>query len=122
VDVVGFEEICHRYRFTLYLSGDQSWAEDIVSETFVRCWTSPEPIRTATVKSYLFAIARNLYLRELNRRARHTELNAALPDSGNLEEWAEGARTNFFCSTGASTTARSGPERTSYARGGRVVL
>ena len=32
------------FRFALYLSGDRSQAEDITSETFVRAWTSPEPI------------------------------------------------------------------------------
>ncbi len=40
------------FRFALYLSGDRSQAEDITSETFVRAWTSPEPIAVATVKAY----------------------------------------------------------------------
>jgi RNA polymerase sigma-70 factor, ECF subfamily len=48
------------FRFALYLSGDRSQAEDITSETFVRAWTSPEPIAVPTVKAYLFTIARNL--------------------------------------------------------------
>ena len=62
------------FRFALYLSGDLSDAEDITSETFVRAWTAPEPIRMATVKGYLFTIARNLFLRGLRRKARHVEL------------------------------------------------
>ena len=41
-------------RFVLYLSGDASVAEDITSEAFVRTWTAPANIRTATVKAYLF--------------------------------------------------------------------
>ena len=52
------------YRFALYLSGDPAVADDITSETFVRVWSSPEPIRLATVKGYLLTIARNLWLME----------------------------------------------------------
>ncbi|MDZ4797316.1 MAG: RNA polymerase sigma factor [Bryobacteraceae bacterium] len=70
------------YRFALYLSGDPHDAEDITSETFVRVWTAPEQIRVATVKGYLFTIARNLYLQGLRRSGRRTaELDEALPDN-----------------------------------------
>ena len=68
------------FRFALYLSGDRTEAEDITAETFVRAWTSPEPIRMATVKGYLFTIARNLFLKSLRRRSRHVELSEALAD------------------------------------------
>jgi RNA polymerase sigma-70 factor (ECF subfamily) len=68
------------FRFALYLSGDRSQAEDITSETFVRVWTSPEAIEVATVKGYLFTIARNLFLHGLRRRSRHVELDQELPD------------------------------------------
>src|SRR5262245_36800793 len=72
----------HVFRFALYLSGDRDEAADITSETFVRAWTSPEPIRTATVKGYLFAIARNLYLQGLRRGRRHVPLPDELSDPG----------------------------------------
>lgn len=68
------------FRFALYLSGDRHSAEDITSETFVRAWTSPEPIRTATVKSYLLTIARHLHLQGLRRSRRHVELDETLRD------------------------------------------
>ena len=68
------------FRFALYLSGDQSQAEDITSETFVRVWTSPESIELATVKGYLFTIARNLFLHGLRRKSRHIELDREVPD------------------------------------------
>jgi RNA polymerase sigma-70 factor (ECF subfamily) len=68
------------FRFALQLSRDRHQAEDITSETFVRAWTSPEPIRNATVKGYLFTIARNLWLQGLRRSRRHEELVEALPD------------------------------------------
>jgi len=69
------------HRFAVYLSGDPALADDITSETFLRAWTSVEPIREATVKAYLFTIARNLYLHELRKRARQAELKESLPSS-----------------------------------------
>ena len=68
------------FRFALYLSGNRADAEDITSETFVRVWTSPEPVRLATVKGYLFTIARNLFLQGLRRRSRQVALEEDLPD------------------------------------------
>ena len=71
------------FRFALYLSGDREEAEDITSETFVRAWTSPERIRAATVKGYLFTIARNLFLQALRKKRRHVGLEGVeLPDPG----------------------------------------
>jgi RNA polymerase sigma-70 factor (ECF subfamily) len=69
------------YRFALYLSGERGEAEDITSEAFVRAWTSPSPIEMATVKSYLFTIARNLFLQGLRKRSRHVALDEELRDS-----------------------------------------
>jgi RNA polymerase sigma-70 factor (ECF subfamily) len=68
------------FRFALYLSGDRSQAEDITSETFVRAWTSPEPVKQATVKGYLFTIARNLFLQGLRRKSRQVELGREMAD------------------------------------------
>jgi RNA polymerase sigma-70 factor, ECF subfamily len=68
------------YRFALYLSGERGEAEDITSETFVRAWTSPEPIEMATVKGYLFTIARNLFLQGLRKKTRQVALDEELRD------------------------------------------
>jgi RNA polymerase sigma-70 factor, ECF subfamily len=70
------------FRFALYLSGDRSEAEDITSETFVRAWTSSGKIRAATIKGYLFTIARNLFLQSLRRTSRVVEIPETLPDPG----------------------------------------
>ena len=56
------------YRYVFYLSGNAAIAEDIASETFLRIWNSERPVHLASVKAYLLAIARNLYLHELRRR------------------------------------------------------
>lgn len=50
------------HRFVLYLSGDRALADDLTSETFVRLWTARERVDLATVRAYLFTIARNLFL------------------------------------------------------------
>jgi RNA polymerase sigma-70 factor (ECF subfamily) len=68
------------FRFAIYLCGNRADAEDIVSETFVRVWTSAETVRTETVKGLLFTIARNLFLKQLKHRARHAELPKAIAD------------------------------------------
>jgi RNA polymerase sigma-70 factor (ECF subfamily) len=62
------------YRFAFWLSGNRHDAEDITSETFVRAWTASSPIRTETLKAYLFAIARNLFLHHQRKRKRHAVL------------------------------------------------
>lgn len=69
------------FRFALYLSGNRAEAEDLTSETFVRAWTSPEPIRAATLRGYLFTIARNLFLQGLRKKNRQVELDEEMRDS-----------------------------------------
>ena len=54
-------------RFAFYLSGESAEAEDITSVTFVRAWSGRAKIRTATLKAYLFTIARNIYLEDLRK-------------------------------------------------------
>ena len=67
-------------RFVLYLSGDASVAEDITSEAFVRAWTAPANIRTATVKAYLFTIARNVYLQMFRKEPLLSEVDDRIAD------------------------------------------
>jgi RNA polymerase sigma-70 factor (ECF subfamily) len=69
------------FRFAFYLSGNWEDAEDITAETFVRAWVAEDSIRLATVKGYLFAIARNLFLQELRKKTRHTELDEEIADT-----------------------------------------
>jgi RNA polymerase sigma-70 factor (ECF subfamily) len=91
-------EIYHRhaadvFRYALFLCGNYADAEDITSETFVRLWTAPGEIRTASVKAYLFTIARNLYLDGRRARARLTPLEADVPSTEPSPEVAESARS-----------------------------
>lgn len=62
-------------RFALFLSGDTTLADDLVSEAFVRAWTVRERVELATVRGYLFAIVRNLYLKHVQHARRQAPLD-----------------------------------------------
>lgn len=68
------------FRFALYLTGNRSEAEDITSETFVRAWTSSAHIEMATLRGYLFTIARNLFLQGRRKSSRHHAIDESFPD------------------------------------------
>jgi RNA polymerase sigma-70 factor, ECF subfamily len=63
------------HRFALFLSGDPALADDIVSETFIRVWKARERVDLSTVKAYLLAIARNVFLQHVRRVKRHVNLD-----------------------------------------------
>ena len=71
-------------RFALYLTGNPALADDLVADAFVRLWTATGEIRTETVKAYLIAIVRNLYLNARRRHARDVPLDdtPAIADLG----------------------------------------
>jgi RNA polymerase sigma-70 factor (ECF subfamily) len=84
-EMTDIESLYQRYapdvrRFVLFLSGDPVTADEITSDTFVSAWLARERIRQPTVKSYLFAIARNLYRDLQRRRERHAELDEHMTD------------------------------------------
>lgn len=83
MDVVGFSELYRRYagdvlRFALCLSRDRFLAEDLVSETFLRAWTGGADPGLPTIKSYLFAITRNLHVSRFRRQGREAALDEGL--------------------------------------------
>ena len=93
------ESLYERYapdvrRFVLFLSGDPVMADEITSDTFVCAWQMRERIRQPTVKSYLFAIARNLYRDMQRRQERHAKLDEHMTDKrisaqAHMEQTAE---------------------------------
>ena len=99
VEMTDIESLYQRYapdvrRFVLFLSGDPVMADEITSDTFVSAWLARERIRQPTVKSYLFAIAHNLYRDLQRRRERHAELDEHMTDKrinvlAHMEQTAE---------------------------------
>jgi RNA polymerase sigma-70 factor, ECF subfamily len=82
VPVATIEEVYRQhaesvFRFAMYLTADHAEAEDITAETFARALTSRAPIIATTAKGYLFAIARNLYLRSIRSNSRRVPLDTA---------------------------------------------
>lgn len=74
-----FSDLYKRYapdvhRLALFLSGDRALAEDLTSETFVRALVKSDTLQVDTVKAYLLAIVRNLYIDSLRRNARTVSL------------------------------------------------
>jgi RNA polymerase sigma-70 factor (ECF subfamily) len=63
------------HRFALYLTGNPALADDLVADAFVRLWTSSGAIRTETVRAYLIAIVRNLYLNSRRQSGRNVPLD-----------------------------------------------
>jgi RNA polymerase sigma-70 factor (ECF subfamily) len=61
-------------RFSIGLTGSVSRAEDLVSETFLRCMLRAPQIRTETALAYLLAIARNTFVSGLRRSRREAPL------------------------------------------------
>lgn len=73
------------FSFALNALGDRVEAEDCVQETFIRAWRSRERYSSSrgSVRTWLFAIARNLVIDALRSRARRPEPS----DAGKIE-WA----------------------------------
>ena len=68
------------YRFAVWLTHDVAEAEDVTSETFVRAWAKRDRFRTETLKGYLFATARNIFLKHRHRSKRIEQLPEELAD------------------------------------------
>jgi RNA polymerase sigma-70 factor (ECF subfamily) len=85
-DVIDFSELYRTHagdvhRFVLFLSGDPALADDILSETFIRLWHARDRVDLTTVKGYLLAIARNLFLADRRHARRMTTLDERAPDT-----------------------------------------
>ena len=83
--LLNFDQLYDQYhtdvfRFSYWLSGNREDAKDICSETFIRLWTAKTDIKVDTVKAYLFAIARNIYLQGLRKHRTQVELDDEIAD------------------------------------------
>lgn len=84
-----FADLYERYapdvfRFALFLSGNRELAEDIAAETFARALAGRERFNPGSVKAYLLAIARNLFLDWARTQGRATSLSETHVDPADL--------------------------------------
>ncbi len=90
------------YRFALRLAGAGDPAEDLVQETFLRAWRSFGQYSPGTrAKSWLFTICRNVFLRQVERGQRQSEIiekEAPRSDAGAGDManplWSEASETD----------------------------
>ena len=80
------------YRFARSLTRDESDAEDVVQEAYLRAFRSWKTFQTGTdVRRWLFTIARNVFLRSKERGKRETTLDedgsAAVDAAQAKTEW-----------------------------------
>jgi RNA polymerase sigma-70 factor (ECF subfamily) len=79
-DTAAFEKLVDRHQRVVFgtvarMLGDNSDAQDIAQEVFVRVWKSAKRyVPTAKFTTWLLKIARNLVFNELRRRSRHAPL------------------------------------------------
>ena len=74
------EHAPHVRRYVRHLSGDAALADDITAETFVRVWQTRDMLRHETLRAFLFAIARNLFLSGARVAWRRATLEDVHPD------------------------------------------
>ncbi len=89
------------YRFAVWLTHDTTQAEDVASETFIRAWARRHQLRTETLKGYLFAIARNIFLKHRDQSNRHEQLPEEMADGAADPQRTAAARSDLDLVTGA---------------------
>ena len=82
-DFVAFESLYDRYHLLVYniairILGDQSWAEDITQDVFVKVWSNPQGFRGGNFACWLGRVTRNRAVDLM--RARQLRPESELPD------------------------------------------
>ena len=83
------------FRFAVWLTHDTTQADDVASETFIRAWAQRDRLRTETLKGYLFAIARNIFIKHRRRSNKDEQLPEELTDRSPDPHRATAARMDL---------------------------
>ncbi len=72
MDASQFKEIFIRYskeinNYIYFLSGNENLSRDLTQDTFLKLWERADKIKMQSVGSFLYTIARNLYLDQYRR-------------------------------------------------------
>ena len=77
------------YRYLCHLTHDAAEAEDLLSETFLRALRRLPTFRgDCAVKTWLFGIARNIWLESLRKRRDTVSLDDPIPGTDGMT-WAD---------------------------------
>ncbi|WP_206446628.1 sigma-70 family RNA polymerase sigma factor [Agrococcus sp. KRD186] len=70
------------WRYVVHLTGDRAGADDVVQETLLRAWRSPQILaEPATARAWMLTVARHLVIDETRTaRRRHEVVVAELPE------------------------------------------
>ncbi|SFS18165.1 RNA polymerase sigma-70 factor, ECF subfamily [Agrococcus baldri] len=70
------------WRYVVHLTGDRAGADDVVQETLLRAWRSPQILaEPATARAWMLTVARHLVIDETRTaRRRHEVIVAELPE------------------------------------------
>lgn len=88
-DMKAFEELVETHQLRVIATvarmiGDETDAEDIAQQVFVRVWNSAQRYEpSARFTTWLFTIVRNLVFNELRRRKRHPAVSLEADEEGN---------------------------------------
>ena len=94
--MLGVEELYHRYRDDVFrylcsLTHDPAWAEDLLSETFLQAIQSIDRFEARSgEKTWLFGIARHLWLQDLRRQRPSRAEPARTPSRRAWVQWSSG--------------------------------
>lgn len=76
------------YNFVYYKCGDKQQAEDIVQDAFIKLWNNCSKVVFEKAKSYLYTVARNLFLNEVAHQKIVLQ-HRAIPKSDSTNESPE---------------------------------
>lgn len=62
--------------YLFYLSGDIMLSEDLVQDVFLQLWEKRKNVKNDTVRSFLFTIARNAFLKNYRRKKYDLKFNS----------------------------------------------
>lgn len=71
--------------YLYYLSGDMELSEDLAQDVFIKLWDKSDRINHATLKAFLYTLAKNSFLKSLRRKKIDMRFRSGYLDKVELE-------------------------------------
>jgi RNA polymerase sigma-70 factor (ECF subfamily) len=96
VDAIGIEYLDGLYSYALVLSNNHADAEDLVQEAYVRARQAMGSLRAdSNIKSWFFAILRNIWLKQLRKRRSDIQIVETGLDDSFANEMVEPSKSSY---------------------------